>query len=167
EVISRKVTAWSLGREMEPWTYPASAPRGPVVILTDEWAGSDGDIITQVSKLRGIGPVVGMRTWGGVIGIDGLFDLVDGTQVTQPRYATWFTGGVGWGVENRGVDPDIEVPFPPHAHVAGQDPQLEQAVAVLKEMLREIPTQLPPERAGYPSRRPGALPDRPRGASGR
>jgi len=167
EVISRKVTAWSLGREMEPWTYPASAPRGPVVILTDEWAGSDGDIITQVSKLRGIGPVVGMRTWGGVIGIDGLFDLVDGTQVTQPRYATWFTGGVGWGVENRGVDPDIEVPFPPHAHVAGQDPQLEQAVAVLKEMLREIPTQLPPERAGYPSRRPGALPDRPQGASGR
>lgn len=166
EVISRKVTAWSVGREMEPWTYPASAPRGPVVILADEWAGSDGDIITQVSKLRGIGPVVGMRTWGGVIGIDGLFNLVDGTQVTQPRYATWFTGGVGWGVENRGVDPDIEVPYPPHAYLAGQDPQLEQAVAVLKEMLREIPTQLPPERTGYPSRRPGPLPERPQAASG-
>ncbi|WP_372697861.1 PDZ domain-containing protein [Arthrobacter sp. JSM 101049] len=166
EVISRKVTAWSVAREMEPWTYPASATRGPVVILTDEWAGSDGDIITQVSKLRGIGPVVGVRTWGGVIGIDGQFDLVDGTQVTQPRYATWFTGGVGWGVENRGVDPDIEVPYPPHAYLAGQDPQLEQAVAVLKEMLREIPTQLPPERAGYPSRRPGPLPERPQAATG-
>ncbi|WP_417233566.1 S41 family peptidase [Arthrobacter sp.] len=166
EVISRKVTAWSVGRDMEPWTYPTSATRGPVVIITDEWAGSDGDIITQVAKLRGIGPVVGVRTWGGVIGIDGLFDLVDGTRVTQPRYATWFTGGVGWGVENRGVDPDIEVPFPPHAHLAGQDPQLEQGIAVLKEMLREIPTQLPPERAGYPSRKPGALPQRPQDAPG-
>ncbi|MBM6620965.1 PDZ domain-containing protein [Micrococcaceae bacterium RIT802] len=165
EVISRKVTAWSVPRDMEPWTYPASATRGPVVILTDEWAGSDGDIITQVSKLRGIGPVVGMRTWGGVIGIDGLFDLADGTQVTQPRYATWFTGGVGWDVENRGVDPDIEVPFPPHAYLAGQDPQLEQGIAVLKEMLREIPTQLPPERTGYRSRKPGPLPSRPQDLS--
>lgn len=166
DVISRKVTAWSVGRDMEPWTYPTSAPRGPVVILTDEWAGSDGDIITQVSKLRGIGPVVGMRTWGGVIGIDGLFDLVDGTQVTQPRYATWFTGGVAWGVENRGVDPDIEVPFPPHAYLAGLDPQLEQGITVLKEMLREIPTQAPPERTGYPSRKPGSLPARPQPVPG-
>ncbi len=166
EVIARKVTAWSVAREQEPWTYPDSAPRGPVVILTDEWAGSDGDIITQVSKLRAIGPVVGVRTWGGVIGIDGEFDLADGTGVTQPRYATWFTGGVGWGVENRGVDPDIEVPFPPHAHLAGTDPQLEHGIMVLKEMLHEIPTQRAPEREGYPSREPGPLPARPQDSSG-
>ncbi|MGO1518078.1 MAG: S41 family peptidase [Arthrobacter sp.] len=166
EVIARKVTAWSVAREQEPWTYPDSAPRGPVVILTDEWAGSDGDIITQVSKLRAIGPVVGVRTWGGVIGIDGEFDLADGTVVTQPRYATWFTGGVGWGVENRGVDPDIEVPFPPHAHLAGTDPQLEHGIMVLKEMLHEIPTHRAPEREGYPSREPGPLPARPQDAAG-
>lgn len=165
EVIARKVTAWSVAREQEPSTYPVSAPRGPVVILTDEWAGSDGDIITQVSKLRAIGPVVGVRTWGGVIGIDGEFDLADGTGVTQPRYATWFTGGVGWGVENRGVDPDIDVPFPPHAHLAGTDPQLEHGIMVLKEMLHEIPTQRPPEREGYPSREPGPLPARPQDSS--
>ncbi|BAS08530.1 tricorn protease homolog 1 [Arthrobacter sp. Hiyo4] len=70
-----------------------------MIILADEFAGSDGDIITQVSKLRGIGPVIGTRTWGGVVGIDNRFSLADGTGVTQPRYATWFGGGVGWSVE--------------------------------------------------------------------
>ena len=94
-------------------SYPAEAPRGPIVAVTDEYAGSDGDIVTQAIKLYGIAPVVGMRTWGGVIGIDSKYSLVDGTGVTQPKYAFWFEGA-GWGVENYGVDPDVEVPFPPH-----------------------------------------------------
>ena len=161
ELIGRKVTAWGFPRDEEPVTYPAHAPRGPVVILTDEFAGSDGDIITQVAKLRGIGPVIGTRTWGGVVGIDGRFKLADGTGVTQPRYSFWMTGGVGWGVENRGVDPDIHVPFPPHAYAAGEDPQLEHGVATLKEMLAELPTDVPPAKAGYRSLRPAPLPARP------
>ena len=161
ELIGRKVTAWTMAREARTGTYPSSAPRGPLVLIADEWAGSDGDIITQVTKLRGIGPVVGVRTWGGVVGIDNLFDLADGTKVTQPRYATWFAGGVGWGIENRGVEPDIEVAFPPHAYAAGEDPQLEQGVAVLKEMLKEIPTQQPPQPYGYRILRPSPLPPRP------
>ncbi|HET7415257.1 MAG TPA: S41 family peptidase [Arthrobacter sp.] len=161
ELIGRKVAAWNLPRGEQPQTYPAHAPRGPIVVLTDEFAGSDGDIITQIAKLRTIGPVIGTRTWGGVIGIDGRFKLADGTGVTQPRYAFWFTGSVGWSVENYGVDPDIEVQFPPHAHAAGEDPQLEHGVGVLKEMLTELPTDEPPKLAGYPSRRPGPLPSRP------
>ena len=122
ELIGRKVTGWSMPRGEKPRTYPHHAPRGPVIILADEFAGSDGDIITQVSKLRGIGPVIGTRTWGGVVGIDNRFSLADGTGVTQPRYATWFGGGVGWSVENYGVDPDIEVTYPPHAYAAGTGP---------------------------------------------
>lgn len=161
ELIGRKVSAWNLPRGEQPQTYPAHAPRGPIVVLTDEFAGSDGDIITQIAKLRTIGPVIGTRTWGGVIGIDGRFKLADGTGVTQPRYAFWFGGSVGWSVENYGVDPDIEVQFPPHAHGAGEDPQLEHGVGVLKEMLAELPTDEPPKLAGYPSRRPGPLPSRP------
>lgn len=161
ELIGRRVTGWTMPRGEQPRTYPRHAPRGPVVILADEFAGSDGDIITQVGKLRGIGPVIGTRTWGGVIGIDNRFRLADGTAVTQPRYATWFRGGVGWGVENRGVEPDIEVAFPPHAYAAGVDPQLEQGIGVLKEMLMEIPTERPPARTGYRSVRPAALPPRP------
>ncbi len=161
ELIGRRVTAWQVPRGRQPSTYPANAPRGPVVVLTDEFAGSDGDIITQVVKVRGIGPVIGMRTWGGVVGIDGKFALADGTAVTQPRYAFWMSGGVGWGVENRGVEPDIEVPFPPHAYAAGEDPQLEHGVAILREMIAEIPTEYAPERTGYASLQPMALPPRP------
>lgn len=161
ELIGRRVIGWSMPRGEQPRTYPRQAPRGPVVILADEFAGSDGDIITQVGKLRGIGPVVGTRTWGGVIGIDNRFKLADGTAVSQPRYATWFEGGIGWGVENFGVEPDIEVAYPPQAYAAGIDPQLEHGIGVLKEMLVEIPTQRPPAREGYRSVRPAPLPPRP------
>jgi tricorn protease len=161
ELIGRKVTGWSMPRGEKPRTYPHHAPRGPVIILTDEFAGSDGDIITQVSKLRGIGPVIGTRTWGGVVGIDNRFSLADGTGVTQPRYATWFSGGIGWSVENFGVEPDIEVVFPPHAYAAGTDPQLEYGIGALKEMVQELPTDRPPRREGYRQVRPAALPARP------
>ncbi|MHC6594667.1 S41 family peptidase [Arthrobacter sp. C152] len=163
ELIGRKVTGWSMPRGEKPRTYPHHAPRGPVVILADEFAGSDGDIITQVSKLRGIGPVIGTRTWGGVVGIDNRFALADGTGVTQPRYATWFGGGVGWSVENYGVDPDIEVAFPPHAYAAGRDPQLEYGIGALKEMIQELPTDRPPAREGYRRLRPAPLPARRQG----
>ncbi|MGY4542284.1 tricorn protease [Arthrobacter sp. UYNi723] len=160
ELIGRKVTGWSMPRGERPRTYPHHAPRGPVIILADEFAGSDGDIITQVSKLRGIGPVIGTRTWGGVVGIDNRFSLADGTGVTQPRYATWFGGGVGWSVENYGVDPDIEVLYPPHAHAAGRDPQLEYGIGALKEMIQELPTDKPPVRDGYRRLKPAPLPAR-------
>lgn len=163
ELIGRKVTGWSMPRGEKPRTYPHHAPRGPVIILADEFAGSDGDIITQVSKLRGIGPVIGTRTWGGVVGIDNRFALADGTGVTQPRYATWFGGGVGWSVENYGVDPDIEVTYPPHAYAAGRDPQLEYGIGALKEMIQELPTDRPPAREGYRRLRPAPLPARAQG----
>lgn len=165
ELIGRKVTGWSMPRGEKPRTYPHHAPRGPVIILADEFAGSDGDIITQVSKLRGIGPVIGTRTWGGVVGIDNRFALADGTGVTQPRYATWFGGGVGWSVENYGVDPDIEIIYPPHAYAAGRDPQLEYGIGALKEMIQELPTDRPPAREGYRLVRPAPLPARPHGGA--
>lgn len=161
EVIGRRMDAWALARGRAPEIYPSQAPRGPVVVLTDEFAGSDGDIITAVAKLRGIGPVVGMRTWGGVVGIDGKFQLADGTAVTQPRYAFWFREGQGFHVENYGVDPDIEVPFPPHDHLAGNDPQLEAAIGVLLEMQQEIATVRPPALEGYRNVAPAPLPPRP------
>ena len=164
ELIGRKVTGWSMPRGEKPRTYPHHAPRGPVIILADEFAGSDGDIITQVSKLRGIGPVIGTRTWGGVVGIDNRFSLADGTGVTQPRYANWFGGGVGWSVENYGVDPDIEVTYPPHAYAAGRDPQLEYGIGALKEMIQELPTDRPPARSGYRKLLPEPLPARPQGS---
>jgi tricorn protease len=161
ERLERTVRAWEVGRHVAPWTYPMHAPRGPRVLVTNEQAGSDGDIVTAGFRQRQLGPVVGTRTWGGVIGIDGRYQLVDRTTVTQPRYAFWFYG-LGWDVENYGVDPDIEVPFPPQDWAAGRDPQLERAIELVLEALEREPAKTPPDRATRPSRVPPPLPPRPR-----
>jgi tricorn protease len=159
EKLARRVIGWDVPRHRQAFTYPDDAPRGPVVALADEHSGSDGDIVTAAIKRLGIGPVVGTRTWGGVIGIDGRYRLVDGTRVTQPRYASWFDDS-GWDVENRGVDPDVEVVITPQDHVAGRDPQLERAVDMALEALAERPAARPPDPATRPSRRRPELPPR-------
>ena len=87
EKLARRVVGWGMGRWLRPETYPQEARRGPLVTVADEFAGSDGDIVTAAIKLLGLGPVVGTRTWGGVIGIEGRQGLVDGSTVTVPRYA--------------------------------------------------------------------------------
>ncbi|MFP5335890.1 MAG: S41 family peptidase [Actinomycetes bacterium] len=161
EKVARRVIAWQLGRGWEPVTYPTDARRGPMVCVTNENAGSDGDIVTAAVKALGLGPVVGTRTWGGVIGIDGRYTLVDGTSVTQPRYGFWFDS-VGWDVENHGVDPDVEVPVPPQAWAAGKDPQLDTAVRMLVEALEAQGAATPPDVATRPSRVPPPLPSRDR-----
>ena len=88
--------------------------------------------------------MVGTRTWGGVIGIDSKYRLVDGTLVTQPKYAFWLEGQ-GWGVENHGVDPDIEVVQAPQDHAAGRDTQLDEAIRLALAALEERPAKQPPE----------------------
>ena len=144
EKLTRKVIGWDSGRRSEPSRYPVDSPRGPIVALTDEYAGSDGDIATNAFKRYGLGTIVGQRTWGGVVGIDGKYSLVDGTAVTQPKYAFWFDNA-GWGVENYGVDPDIEIPYAPHDYAAGHDPQLAEAIRLALEALERTPALTPPE----------------------
>nr|WP_255426302.1 S41 family peptidase [Pseudonocardia sp. C8] len=160
EKLARTVIGWDLPRHRAPSTYPEQAPRGPVVALADERSGSDGDIVTAAIKRLGIGPVVGVRTWGGVIGIDGRYGLVDGTRITQPRYATWFDD-LGWSMENHGVDPDVEVVVTPQDRAAGRDPQLDRAVVLALERLAERPPVRPPDVATRPSMARSPLPARP------
>jgi tricorn protease len=145
EQLTRRIIGWDAGRYTRPESYPSTAPRGPVVTLTDEFAGSDGDIVTAAIKLLGVGPVVGARTWGGVIGIDGIpgLELVDGTHITVPRYAFAFNA-YGWGVENHGVDPDVEVLITPDDWVANRDPQLERGVQLALDALATAPAATPP-----------------------
>ncbi|HEU5416650.1 MAG TPA: PDZ domain-containing protein [Streptosporangiaceae bacterium] len=160
EKLARRVVAWEMPRNMRPVSYPVDAPRGPVVALADEFAGSDGDIVTRAIRTLGLGPVVGARTWGGVIGIDGWHELADGSQITVPRYAFWMEGA-GWGVENHGVDPDVEVLITPDDWAAGRDPQLETAVRLATEALAARPPAAPPDMNGeLPSKRRPALPPR-------
>jgi tricorn protease len=145
ERLARTVVGWGVARDgYQVETYPQDAPRGPIVAVANEAAGSDGDIVNAVIKSRGIGPVVGTRTWGGTIGIDMRYHLVDGTLVTQPRYATWLSGP-GWGVENHGVDPDVEVVMTPQDWVGGRDPQLDTAVELALRALTDRPAATQPE----------------------
>ena len=160
EKLARRVLAWTTVRHYPTFPYPSSAPRGPLVSLANEWSGSDGDIVNAAFQALKLGPVIGTRTWGGVIGIDGRYKLVDGTEVTQPRAAFWFESS-GWGVENHGVDPDLVVEMPPHAWAQGVDPQLQAGIDYLLAELASRPAPPRPDLAQRPSRRAPELPPRP------
>ncbi|GAA3302523.1 hypothetical protein GCM10020295_48550 [Streptomyces cinereospinus] len=107
EKLTRTILGWDLTRDAQPVSYASNAPRGPVVALADEATSSDGDMITAAFRLLGLGPVVGQRTWGGVVGMTGRHRLGDGTVITVPMNAAWFDA-YGWSVENHGVAPDVE-----------------------------------------------------------
>jgi len=128
--------------------------------VADEFAGSDGDIVTAAIRLLGLGPVVGTRTWGGVIGIEGYQELVDGTSITVPQYAFSFVD-YGWDVENYGVDPDVEVLNTPDDWAAGRDSQLETAVQLGLEALDKQSPLVPPDPATGPVKARPPLPPRP------
>jgi tricorn protease len=159
EKLARQIIGWDLPRGRRAGSYPADAPRGPMVALTDEFAGSDGDIVTAAIKIRNLGPVVGARTWGGVIGIDEPDQLIEGTRMSIPKYSFWFDE-LGWGVENYGVDPDVEVLISPDDWAAGRDTQLETAISMALSALGERPPASPPDLSARPSRVRPPLPPR-------
>lgn len=147
EKLSRRRLGASYTRWGRPQSYPVEAPRGPMVALTNARAGSDGDIFCQSFKLLGLGPLIGQRTWGGVVGLIRLQVLADGSTTTQPGLAFSFDE-VSWGVENHGVDPDIEVDPAPQDYADGEDTQLATAIEVgLAELERRPPYRhVPAER---------------------
>jgi tricorn protease len=146
QLLLEKLARRRLGYDVQRWGAPTPYPRdslmGPMVALINEEAGSDGDVFSHAFKLLGLGPLIGKRTWGGVIGISVHNSLVDGGVTTQPEFSTWFTD-VGWGIENYGVAPDIEVEIRPQDYAAGRDPQLERAIAEIQQLLTEHPPKLP------------------------
>jgi tricorn protease len=143
EKLVRRVIGWVLARQGGVSPYPHDAPRGPIITLIDEMAGSDGDIGPNAIRTYGLGPLVGVRTWGGVVGYDRDRLLVDRTMVSQPKLACWFEGP-GFGIENHGVDPDVEVAIRPQDWAAGRDPQLETAIRLALESLEQHPAATPP-----------------------
>jgi tricorn protease len=143
EKLARRIIGWVLGRQGGVTPHPHDAPRGPVVTLIDEGTASDGDIGANAIRTYGVGPLVGMRTWGGVVGFDRDRLLVDRTMVSQPKLACWFEGP-GFGIENYGVDPDVEVAIRPQDWAAGQDPQLGTAIRLALESLEQHPAATPP-----------------------
>lgn len=134
EKLARRRIGYDKPRRGDLEPYPSYSVNGPMVALSDENAGSDGDIFTHAFKLMGLGPVVGTRTWGGVVGINPMHALVDGTEVTQPQFAFWFKD-VGYSVENYGTDPTIEVQNSPADWHKGVDAQLERALEVTGDLI--------------------------------
>ncbi|MCX7023446.1 MAG: PDZ domain-containing protein [Spirochaetes bacterium] len=153
EKLARKRVGYRFPRRSPPESYPGDAPRGPMVALANENAGSDGDIFCHSFKLMGLGPLVGKRTWGGVVGFLLHGTLSDGSLTTQPENCFWFKD-VKWGLENHGTDPDIDVDISPGDYAAGLDPQLDCAVAEVLRLADEWPEKVPGReggpRLGYP-----------------
>lgn len=142
EKLARQRIGYDIPRWGHPEPYPSDAPVGPMVALTNENAGSDGDIFSHCFKLMNLGTLIGKRTWGGVIGISPRHALADGTLVTQPEYSFWFQD-VGWRVENYGTDPDLELDIQPQDWAQGKDPQLEKALELILDKLNQQPVQIP------------------------
>ncbi|MFZ2955992.1 MAG: S41 family peptidase, partial [Candidatus Ozemobacteraceae bacterium] len=136
--------------------YPGDSVGGPMVALTNQFAGSDGDIFSHCFKLMKLGPLIGTRTWGGVVGIWVRNSLVDGGLTSQPEFSFWFED-VGWRVENYGTDPDIYVEILPQDYAAGRDPQLVQGIAEIERLFRMQPPRVPSFGA-RPNLRPPELP---------
>jgi len=130
---------------------PQAAIFGPKVMIVNELAGSGGDLFPFYFKKEKLGPLVGTRTWGGLIGMGGLPPTMDGGMVTAPGWAWWEPndkGGGEWVVENYGVDPDYVVEQRPDLVLQGHDPQLEKAIELAKEGLKKSPAPL--HRPPYP-----------------
>lgn len=161
ESLTRKIIGWDLTRNAQPVSYASNAPRGPVVALADEATSSDGDMITAAFKLLGLGPVVGSRTWGGVVGMTGRHRLGDGTVITVPMNAAWFDA-YGWGIENHGVDPDLDALRTPLDWAEGRHVQLDDAIQLALDLLKTHPAAMPPDYSDAPDLRRPKLP--PRGA---
>lgn len=154
ERMRRKVIAVFHSRGGATSTYPVRSVDGPFVVLTNEYAGSDGDIFPTVVQLDKLAPVIGMRSWGGVVGIRGDKPLVDGGMPTQPEFAFW-DPKQRWGTENRGVIPDIEVQNLPQDVVRAVDTQLDRGLTEVGRLMVQHPA---------PRRDFGAVPDRSRKA---
>ncbi|MEU6348120.1 S41 family peptidase [Streptomyces sp. NPDC047072] len=159
EKLTRTILGWDLTRNAQPVSYASNAPRGPVVALADEATSSDGDMITAAFKLLKLGPVVGQRTWGGVVGMTGRHQLGDGTVITVPMNAAWFDE-YGWGVENRGVEPDLEILRTPLDWAEGRHAQLDDAVRLALDLLETNPPATPPNYNDVPNRSRPKLPPR-------
>ena len=125
-------------REGEDFSTPATAIFGPKAMIVNEFAGSGGDMMPWLFRKAGLGPLVGKRTWGGLVGIYDYPMLMDGGSVTAPRVAFYNLEGQ-WDVENHGTPPDIEVEMDPALWRQGKDPQLEKAVEYLLDELKKNP----------------------------
>jgi tricorn protease len=156
DYLRRSPQMVNTAREGEDMIEPVAGIYGPKVMIINQMSGSGGDALPWLFRKAGLGPLIGVRTWGGLVGIGGYPRLIDGGWVTAPRWGLYGTEGE-WEVENVGIPPDIEVEQDPARMRHGQDPQLEKAIAVILELLEKNPppTFQRPPYPDYEQRLPG------------
>jgi len=150
ERLRRVLVGMSSSRNAGDYTYPGGTLYGHMVCIANQYSASDGDYFPYYFRQYGLGPIVGKRTWGGVVGIRNFIRLVDNGYITTPEFAPYNIESE-WVMENYGVDPDIEVDNLPDLVIQGDDPQLEKAIEVIMKKIEEEPRKLP-ERPPYPVR---------------
>jgi tricorn protease len=156
ERLRRVLVSMDANRQGGLAPQPQEVLNGPKVALLNHWSSSDGDIFPYLFKLYGLGKLVGTRSWGGVRGIRGDWQMLDGGFITIPESAE-FTTDSQWAVENHGVDPDIEIENQPADLLAGHDVQLETAVDLMMKAIAGKPAGLPPEPPLLPAYPPSGI----------
>ena len=146
DILRRPLVSYWAMRYGEDLRTPTASIQGPKALVVDEMAGSGGDLFPWMWNKFKLGPIVGKRTWGGLVGVLGFPTLMDGGSITAPNLAIWTQDG-GWVVENEGVAPDVEVEQSPADVIAGRDPQLEKAVELVMAELKKNP----PVKAVHPA----------------
>ncbi len=137
DMLKRPVQSYWNYRYGQDQKAPNASIQGPKVLITDETAGSGGDYFPYLFRQAELGPIIGKRTWGGLVGVLGFPEFIDGGSVTAPNLA--FYDERGFAIENEGVAPDIEVEQWPSEVIQGKDPQLEKAIEVILKQLEENP----------------------------
>ena len=143
ERLAREMTMINMARNTEVAPGRLEMQWGPKCILIDQYSASDGDLFPYQFKKLKLGKAIGVRTWGGVVGIRGSLPFVDGSSLRKPEFAPYDTEGKNWIIEGHGVDPDIVIDNDPALEYAGNDQQLNKAIEVMKEELKNWPKELP------------------------
>jgi tricorn protease len=153
ERLQRQIQRANMARNVEiPSQTPRQMLNGPIVVLVNQYSASDGDLFPYGIKHYGIGKVIGVRTWGGVVGIRGTLPFIDGAILNRPEYASYDPVTGEWIIEGRGVEPDIVIDNDPYEEFMGKDTQLNKAIEVILEDMKNFPKIHPipqgPDKSG-------------------
>ena len=146
ERLNRELTLYGMSRNNSINTKPRQIMLGPKVLLMDNYSASDGDLFPYQFKKLEMGTIIGLRSWGGVVGIRGSLPFIDGGDLRRPEFAPFDENG-NWVIEGYGVEPDIVVDNDPAKEYAGEDQQLNKAIEVVLEQLKDFepPMEIPSE----------------------
>lgn len=151
ERLSRKLAMMRIARNSSPYPSGIAMHLGPKICLIDQYSASDGDLFPYQFKYFKLGKLVGVRTWGGVVGIRGSLPFIDGGMLTKPEFSHYAADGSNWIIEGTGVEPDVEVVNDPAKEYAGEDQQLNKAIELILEELKNYPKELP-KAPNYPDK---------------